>query len=268
MVKGIFRCGTSNIVVPGTKATFPDAYKTKSRLHYYATLFNTLEINSSFYKVPLPATFEKWALDVPDDFQFTVKLWREITHAKGLVFDLNQIDFFMTAANGLGRKKGCLLIQFPASITSHFTDRIETILQRLVKCDPQQSWRLAVEFRHTSWSSAATYELLDRYKASIVLHDMPASKTLALNDKADFVYMRFHGPKGDYKDSYTEAFLQQNAAAYRQLAQSGQRCLCLFQQYDGRCACQCPAFAGASGVSFIFSLKFSALMTRVLPRGL
>ena len=65
---GILRIGTSNIVVPGTKQTFPEAFRIKSRLHYYASLFNTLEVNSSFYKVPMASTFEKWSLDVPEIF--------------------------------------------------------------------------------------------------------------------------------------------------------------------------------------------------------
>ena len=83
---GILRIGTSGIVVPGNKLSFPAAFQHKSRLNYYSSLFNTLEINSTFYKVPMQSTFEKWSLDVPEQFQFTIKLWREITHVKKRVF--------------------------------------------------------------------------------------------------------------------------------------------------------------------------------------
>ena len=56
---GILRLGTSGIVVPGNKLSFPAAFQYKSRLNYYGSLFNTLEINSTFYKVPMQSTFEK-----------------------------------------------------------------------------------------------------------------------------------------------------------------------------------------------------------------
>ena len=70
--KGILRIGTSGIVVPGSKPSFPDEFKNKSRLSYYASLFNTLEVNSSFKKPPMPSTLEKWRDDVSEDFQFTI----------------------------------------------------------------------------------------------------------------------------------------------------------------------------------------------------
>ena len=209
--KGNLYIGTSGIVVPGSKQTFPEAFKNTSRLHYYATLFNTLEVNSSFYKVPLPTTFEKWALDVPSEFQITVKLWRDITHVKDLEFNLENIDHFMRALSLMTEKKGCLLIQFPASITSAYTKKAEEILQRLQKMDPDQTWRKALEFRHPSWYHAEIYSLLDNYQASIVLHDMPKSHTEMLNKKADFVYLRFHGIKGDYRGSYPDNLLKKYA---------------------------------------------------------
>ncbi|RYF89308.1 MAG: DUF72 domain-containing protein, partial [Chitinophagaceae bacterium] len=76
--------GTSNIILPYTKANFPAAFRDQSRLHYYSRLFNSIEINSSFYKLPLPATFEKWAADVTEDFRFTLKLSKCVSHAKEL----------------------------------------------------------------------------------------------------------------------------------------------------------------------------------------
>src|SRR4051812_47189017 len=113
--RGIARIGTSGIVVPGTKNSRPEKFQHVSRLHYYASLFNTLEVNSTFKKIPKTATFEKWAADVPADFHFTIKLWREITHLKQFHFDARKIDTFMNAANNIGVRKGCILAQFPAS---------------------------------------------------------------------------------------------------------------------------------------------------------
>src|SRR4051812_3794263 len=112
-MKGILRIGTSNVVVPGSKKEYPEAFQAGSRLTYYGSLFNTVEVNSSFYKVPLPKTFERWASEVPDDFRFTVKFWKLVTHTKKLAYDEGNIERFMEAADFLGNKKGCLLVQFP-----------------------------------------------------------------------------------------------------------------------------------------------------------
>src|ERR1044072_276638 len=85
--EGIYRSGTSGLVLPvPNKKAFPPEFKDKSRLTYYGSLFNSIEINSSFYKIPQAATVKKWADSVPDNFAFTFKLWREITHIKGLAY--------------------------------------------------------------------------------------------------------------------------------------------------------------------------------------
>jgi uncharacterized protein YecE (DUF72 family) len=214
--------GTSNIVLPGTKKSFPEAFQSSSRLTYYASLFNSVEINSSFYKVPMPVTFEKWSNEVPEHFQFTVKLWRNITHAKTLAFDPGNIDIFMKAANRITLlKKGCLLIQFPASITIDYMTQVDALLQRIQQEDTQHPWRKCVEFRHSSWYTVNADAMLDRHNASLVLHDMPASKISLLHTKANFVYLRFHGVKGDYKGTYDNPVLQEYAAKIINWLQQG-----------------------------------------------
>lgn len=210
--RGIFRLGTSNIVLPGPKATFPPEFQEGSRLRFYASLFNTVEVNSSFYKVPRAITFEKWAADVPNDFQFTIKLWRDITHAKRLDFKLADIDLFIQAAEGLGLKKGCLLIQFPASITVDYLPAIKVMLDQIKKHNGgSHPWRLAFEFRHGSWYAKSVYALLNKNSASIVLHDKPQSAIEEPPVKTDFIYLRFHGPNGDYRGSYSDDLLYQRA---------------------------------------------------------
>jgi uncharacterized protein YecE (DUF72 family) len=204
---GQFWAGTSGMVVPAAnKAAFPEPFRDQPRLAYYASLFNSLEVNSSFYKVPMPSTFEKWAATVPDHFRFTVKLGRHITHERGLIFRDKDIDHFMTAADFIGSKKGCLLIQFPASL--HATDanfsQLQLLLARIMVSDPTHSWKLAVEFRHVSWYSPDILTRLpEPYWASVVLHDMPASAITSPGDNG-FIYLRFHGPAGDYKGGYTD----------------------------------------------------------------
>src|SRR3954467_10376100 len=173
--KGIFRIGTSGIVVPGSKQSFPVEFRDKSRLSYYGSLFNTLEVNSTFQKLPMLSTLEKWALDVPEEFQFTIKLWKEITHRKQLIINLENVDSFFNAVQHIGTKKGCLLIQFPGSITSSYSDKVEQILLRLQKLDFHGEWRKAIEFRSADWYTIETALLLSKYAVSMVFHDMPKS---------------------------------------------------------------------------------------------
>ncbi len=209
--RGHFRIGTSNVVVPGNKLSFPASFQTKSRLHYYSSIFSTVEINSSFYKTPLRSTYERWSGDVPAAFQFSLKLSKEITHVKGLKGSLDSMNQFLENARGTGKKKGCLLIQFPGKITLDYFDKVENILQQLDKLDEAGEWRKAVEFRHPSWFLGETWELLDEYGATMVLEDIPKARQEEHRGKAKFVYMRFHGPKGNYRDSYSTGFLQQKA---------------------------------------------------------
>jgi len=214
--KRAFRIGISNITLPGNKNTFPPAFQSKSRLHYYSSIFNSVEINSSFYKTPLLSTYQKWALDVPEDFQFSLKFSKEITHVRNLAGDTAGLIKFMQSASGVGNKKGCLLIQFPGAISLDYFNRVEEILQEIhVNSEPFNHWRKAVEFRNPSWYTGETYELLNQYHAVTVLHDFKKGKLSEISGEEDFVYMRFHGPRGDYRDSYDDGFLQLKAAQIR-----------------------------------------------------
>jgi len=213
--KGRIRIGISNTVVPGNKKTFPPAFQLKSRLHYYSSIFNTIEVNKCFYKTPLLSTYEKWSKEVPEDFQFSLKVSKEITHAKHLQGDLACMRSFINAAGGAGDKKGCLLIQFPGKITLDYFDKVELILQEIQHLDPTGQWRIAVEFRNASWYTGETSELLDEYSATIVLHDFAKARNFNMAGKAGFVYLRFHGPKGDYRESYSDQFLKSKADEIR-----------------------------------------------------
>ncbi len=233
MSHNLVKIGTSGIVVPGNKTTFPEEYRSNTRLHYYGSLFNTLEINSSFYKIPLASTFAKWATEVPADFKFTVKLWRGITHAKNLFYSPNDIKNFMEAANNLGEKAGCLLIQFPASISSSLINELENILNHVNEWSQDARWRLAVEFRHASWYQKSTYDLLDSYSASMVLHDMPKSKAPTEYEPKDLAYFRFHGPTGTYNGSYSKEFITHYAQQIKLWRKQGKEIYIYFNNTMG-----------------------------------
>ena len=225
--------GTSNIVVPGTKASFPEAFRQKSRLHYYSTLFNSLEINSCFYKVPMFSTFQKWAADVPDHFRFTLKLWKEISHVKELKFDAQHIHQFMQAAAGIGEKKGCLLLQFPGKISMDYYNQVESILETLHHVEPALQWPVAVEFRNPSWYVRETSDLLEEYGATTVLHDQPKAKNIHVNNNAENYYLRFHGPEGNYRGSYSAAFLNEQAERINNWRNSGRTVYAYFNKTMG-----------------------------------
>ncbi len=155
---------------------------------------------------------------VPDDFQFTIKLWQGITHEE--LYDQNDLEKFFAAIQCLGNKKGCLLMQFAAKTKMDFSG-FDRLLRNIRRLDPREDWRLAVEFRHTQWYAQEIYEILDEFGASMVLHDMPKCIPPELNKRADFVYLRFHGEKGDYRGSYSICLLQNKAKEIHRWLEQG-----------------------------------------------
>ena len=103
-----FYGGLSGLVVDMPKYLFPPPFENASRLTYYASHFNSIEINSCFYKIPRVKTIQTWVDAVPDDFRFTFKLWQNITHKPGLIFESSDVELFMNAIAPAKNKKGCL----------------------------------------------------------------------------------------------------------------------------------------------------------------
>jgi uncharacterized protein YecE (DUF72 family) len=201
-----FYGGTSGLQLPMPKRDFPPEFAYKSRIYFYSTIVNSLEVNSSFYKVPQASTVKKWSEDVCGDFRFTFKLWREITHNKGLAFKIEDVAKFISVIDATGDRKGCLLVQFPPSITIANKNQLQNLLSVITDCN-QNQWPVAVEFRHKSWYRDDVYQLIESYKASLVIHDMPASASPLDSFNDEIVYLRFHGPEGNYKGSYSDEFL-------------------------------------------------------------
>jgi len=209
--KSNFYAGTSNVVVPApNKQAYLETFKDKSRLTYYSSLFNSVEINSTFYKLPLARTIERWVNETEDDFKFTFKLWQGITHTKGNPFLSEDLERFIYTINHAQHKKGALLIQFPPSVNFNpvLLHRLLTEI-KLYIADTQ--WPVAVEFRHRSWYTDQTYEMLEQHGAAMVWHDLPASAAPMQDSDVDFVYLRFHGPEGGYRGSYADDFLSEYA---------------------------------------------------------
>ena len=206
-----FYSGISGLQIPIPKYRFPEEFQSFSRLQYYATLFNSIEINSSFYKVPKGTTVGNWADSVGDHFCFTYKLWRDITHVKPFIVDEAKVETFMTSVNNAGAKSGCLLIQFPPGLKIGSLQEVDVLLGCVRKYDTSQRWRIAVEWRNNTWDDELAYEMLAEHQASMVIHDKTKSASPMLNMTTDFVYVRFHGPSGDYRGSYSHDFLAEYA---------------------------------------------------------
>jgi len=210
-IKSNFYAGTSNVVVPvPNKQAYPKAFRDKSRLTYYSSLFNSVEINSTFYKLPLPRTIERWVNETEDDFKFTFKLWQGITHTKGNPFLSEDLGRFIRIINHAQHKKGALLIQFPPSVGLN-PMLLHRLLTEIKLHNSDIQWPVAVEFRHRSWFTDQIYEMLEQHDAAMVWHDLPASAAPIQDSDADFVYLRFHGPEGGYRGSYADDILSEYA---------------------------------------------------------
>jgi uncharacterized protein YecE (DUF72 family) len=228
-----FYAGTSNVVVPvPNKQAYPAEFQDKTRLTYYSSLFNSVEVNSTFYKLPLARTVEKWSAEVPGNFRFTFKLWQEITHQKGGGFKVEHVGRFMQIINQAADKKGCLLVQFPPSVSLNPV-MLNTLLEEIKVHDEDATWKIAVEFRNKSWYNDVVYQLLDQHKAAMVLHDLPASAAPIQDSDADFVYLRFHGPNGGYRGSYEDDFLYEYASYIKDWINDGKTVYAYFNNTMG-----------------------------------
>jgi uncharacterized protein YecE (DUF72 family) len=175
-------------------------------LAFYAEHFDTVEINSTFYGVPAPATTKGWAERTPKGFEFSLKLYQKFTHpdmfhkASGedpLNLGVKDVDEFKRAIDPLASagKLGALLAQFPASFTNEPDARgyLEWLLEAF------RGYSVAVELRHRSWSDnpSATLDLLESFDAAWTQIDEPKFKTsIRQNFRPNvrsFYYLRLHG---------------------------------------------------------------------------
>jgi len=231
--KGNFYGGISGLQVPVPKYLFPEEHKDSSRLTYYATFFNSIEINSTFYKLPLERTVTGWASMVPEDFRFTFKLWKEITHVKGLDFKETDIEKYFKIIAAAGSKKGCVLIQFPPSLGSANVMQLDALLRCVQQNNVNKEWKIAVEFRNRYWYNEDVYDLLNLHGAALVIQEIPKSATPLVEQLPDFVYVRFHGPTGNYRDSYSDSFLAEYATYINEWREEGKTVYAYFNNTMG-----------------------------------
>jgi len=106
-------------------------------------------------------------------------------------------------------------------------------LRKVKAANANHHWKIAIEFRNPSWYHQEVYDLLEQYKITIVIHDLPASATPITVSKADFMYLRFHGPGGRYRGSYTDDFLLGYAQHIKTWLNEGKSVYCYFNNTMG-----------------------------------
>jgi uncharacterized protein YecE (DUF72 family) len=188
---------------------YPPELPKKDWLAFYAQHFNSVEINYSFYHLPLESTFTNWHETVPRRFCFAVKASRYITHIKRLKDSQDSLQKFTDRAKCLKENLGPILYQFPEGF--HRDDaRLEEFLTLLDK-----KLRHVFEFRHRSWMEDNVFNLLHKYNAALCIFDMPGF-TSPMEITTDFSYVRFHGKGELYSGSYPDNDLADWAAKLHQ----------------------------------------------------
>ena len=193
---GTFRIGTSGWEYRHWAGRFYPRDVPRDRwLEHYATEFDTVELNNSFYRLPDAEQFARWGRRVPSGFRFAVKASRYLTHIKRLRAPEEPMERFWIRARHLGPRLGPVLYQLPPRWTPDL-DRLGAFL-RVVPTEPQ-----AIEFRDRRWYAASTFELLDGAGVGLCLHDMPGAETPP-RPIGPLVYVRFHGAGAKYGGSYS-----------------------------------------------------------------
>lgn len=189
--EGRFRLGTQGWGWPHWVGRFyPPGTRPEEYLAFYSKVFDTVEIDTTFYGIPSKSTILSWANKVPDGFRFTAKMPQVITHANGLEGGYEDLTRFLETMSLLGDKLGPLLVQLPPTFGYHNLDVLRGFLGLLY--DPAQEFRFAVEFRNASLLREDVLSLLREHHMALCLNDlewMPFS----VDATTDFAYFRWLG---------------------------------------------------------------------------
>ncbi len=194
--------GTSGYSYPYWKNRFyPEKLAASKWLQYYATQFNTLELNNSFYRFPKTEHLKKAAGQTPDDFVFSVKAHKVITHTRRMK-DVREtiLEFTDIVQEGLGDKLACILYQMPPSY-SYSEERMDDIVHNL-----SSGRQNVIEFRHVSWWRREVYQHLEEHHihfCSVSYPGLPEDHIMT----GHILYRRMHGVPELFKSSYSEGEL-------------------------------------------------------------
>jgi uncharacterized protein YecE (DUF72 family) len=207
------RIGTSGWNYASWRETFyPAGVPARRWLEHYATVFDTVEINATFYRLAKPAAVENWVEQTPPGFVFAAKSSRFLTHMKRLT-DMDQgVHRYYDSIAPLAEspKLGPVLWQLPDNFKRD-DDRLAFALERL------PPGRHAFELRHPSWFADPVYELLSEHGAAFVIHDSKRRDPTPEVLTADWTYLRFHYGRRGRRGNYSETELREWSARVRSL---------------------------------------------------
>ncbi len=180
-----------------------------SHLERYATLFDAVEVNSTFYRLPKADTFLKWKEAVPASFRFAVKLSKEITHV-GRLRQLEGLPLFVERARLLEEKLGPILVQLPPSLA--FEEAVASAFFETCRHLWAGNW--ALEPRHATWFTPAATDLLEFHRIALVAADPAVNPAGTVPGAWDgLYYFRLHGSPEMYHSNYSENYLRELAGS-------------------------------------------------------
>jgi uncharacterized protein YecE (DUF72 family) len=244
----------------------------RRELEYVAERFDTVEINGSFYSLQRPASYQRWAASVPEDFLFAVKGGRYITHMRRLTgVESPLANFFASGLLALGPKLGPVLWQLPPRLVFDEA-RLEAFLAQLprttmqvaelarrhdarlegrtwLEVDAEREVRHAVEIRDESFRDPAFLRLLERHGVAFVVADTAGRWPMLFETTARLVYVRLHGDVELYTSGYSDAALDAWADRIRGWADAGHDVVAYFDNdVDAHAPYDAAALARRLGV--------------------
>lgn len=193
-----------------------------THLQRYASRFDAVEINSSFYQSHKRETYEKWAKSVPAKFRFAVKAPKLLTHEECLAETGEPLAQFVHEVGGLGRKLGCVLVQLPPSL-AYDPRTVETFFAAFRR---RYRGPLVCEPRHPTWFTGAGDRRLDAHGVARVAADPPCAEEggePAASTRV--IYYRLHGSPVMYHSRYDTAYLDRIAQRMRSLRRTPVWCI-------------------------------------------
>lgn len=175
---------------------YPDTVPGQQWFQHYASVFDTVELNNSFYRLPQKQTMRSWRLEAPSGFIYALKASRYLTHMRKLKDPAGPLALLFDRARDLGPHLGPVLYQLPPRWKPDLV-RLQEFLCAIPKDVPQ-----TIEFREAAWYTDRTFELLAHHRVALCLHDMTGCATPRIV-VGPFVYVRFHGASARYSGSYS-----------------------------------------------------------------
>jgi uncharacterized protein YecE (DUF72 family) len=193
-----FHIGTSGWHYKHWRGFFYSAdVRAADMFRFYVKQFDTVEVNSTFYRLPTKTALRDWHDVAPAKFCFAVKASRFVTHMKKLKDPKPGLRRFFERVDTLGTNLGPILFQLPPEWQCN-AERFASFLTAL-----PGKHRYAFEFRNPTWHQETIYELLRRHKAAFCIYELTGFQS-PMQITADFAYIRLHGPDGAYQGRYTE----------------------------------------------------------------